>query len=261
MHRNRLSGTMQAALTRKIITQDTTIFDYGCGRGGDVELLAAQGFAIAGYDPYYFPNHPIIPADVVVLSYVLNTIENAAEREQVLLRAYELAKTNLVVGVIIQPQHHLPGRGATPYNDGFLTRWQTFEKHWLATEFRVWVEAIFGISPRRLAQGVYSIPKQPTLLLPLHQSPELRRQGLQTIQAELVELEKGWILPPDAYLERHVRKGHTYWRIKSKSRSLPGNKKLLYLGRAESDVYARAMVALQRRDAIALLRRRIAALS
>jgi DNA phosphorothioation-associated putative methyltransferase len=259
MHRNRLSGTMRAALAGGIITQETTIFDYGCGRGKDVELLAAQGFAIRGYDPYYFPKNSIVAADVVVLSYVLNTIEDPAEREWVLVRAYGLARKNLVVGAIVQPQHHLPQRGAMPYNDGFLTRWQTFEKHWLATELTAWILAIFGFTPRRLAQGIYAIPKQPTRLVRLH-SPELR-QTLGQLQAELVELEKQEMLPPDAYLERHVRKGHTYWRIKSKSRSLPGNKKLLYLGRKDSDAYARAMAALQRRDAASLLRRRIAALS
>lgn len=255
--RSALSPLMQTAIASGVVTKQTTIFDYGCGRGKDVELLAAQGYAIAGYDPYYFPDNPIGAADVVMLSYVLNTIECPAEREQVMLRAYELSRVHLVVGVIIQPQHHLPQRGAVPYNDGYLTRWQTFEKHWLANDFRAWVEAIFGISPRRLAQGAYCIPKQPTLLVPLH-SPELRQQALRTLQAELVELEKQWVLPRDAHLERHRRKGHTYWRIKSRSRSLPGGKKLLYLGRADSDAYARAMAALQRRDAVNLLRRRIA---
>lgn len=41
-----------------------------------------------GWDPYYFPDGAQIPSDAVLLTYVLNVIEDPEERRATLLRAW-----------------------------------------------------------------------------------------------------------------------------------------------------------------------------
>ena len=36
-----------------IINKDTTIFDYGCGKGDDIELLKLANYNASGFDPYF----------------------------------------------------------------------------------------------------------------------------------------------------------------------------------------------------------------
>lgn len=55
---------------------DTGVLDYGCGRGGDVRALQHLGLDAAGWDPVHFPDGRREPAEVVLLTYVLNVIEN-----------------------------------------------------------------------------------------------------------------------------------------------------------------------------------------
>jgi hypothetical protein len=75
-----LSRPAKCALRDGLIGDATTVFDYGCGRGRDVELLQAQGVACAGWGPAFFPDRPVHEADVVQLGSVLNVIEDMRER-------------------------------------------------------------------------------------------------------------------------------------------------------------------------------------
>ena len=60
---------MTLALADGIITRSSTVFDYGCGRGCDLELLEAQGFACSGWDPAFRPDAARTPVDVVNLGF------------------------------------------------------------------------------------------------------------------------------------------------------------------------------------------------
>jgi len=51
-----------------------------------------QGYTSAGWDPYYSPDNSCTPADVVNLGYVINVIENPAERREALIKAWELTR-------------------------------------------------------------------------------------------------------------------------------------------------------------------------
>lgn len=55
------------------------VLDYGCGRGGDADRVGMDK-----YDPYYFPEEPQGPYDVVVCIYVLNVIPSPRRRREVL---------------------------------------------------------------------------------------------------------------------------------------------------------------------------------
>lgn len=43
-----LSRPMRLALEDGLLAPGTSIFDYGCGRGGDLERLTALGYECAG---------------------------------------------------------------------------------------------------------------------------------------------------------------------------------------------------------------------
>src|SRR5437016_1127910 len=107
LHRTDLSRPARCALRDGLITPATTVFDYGCGHGRDVEFLQAQGIACAGWDPVFCPSHTVHEADVVQLGYVINVIEDPCERAQTLARAWQLCRRLLVVAAQVQ----FDGRG------------------------------------------------------------------------------------------------------------------------------------------------------
>ena len=88
MSRRTLSRPVRLAVEHGLITADTSVLDYGCGRGNDPRLLQEQGISCTGWDPEYFPDVPRAPADVVNLGYVINVIESATERVDVLNDAW-----------------------------------------------------------------------------------------------------------------------------------------------------------------------------
>src|SRR5690349_13289984 len=99
MRRLRCSRPIALALAQDIIRPETSVFDYGCGHGGDLRYLQSRGVEATGWDPHHAPEGAKVPAAVVNLGYVLNVIEDACERRETLLRAFELANDVLAVAV------------------------------------------------------------------------------------------------------------------------------------------------------------------
>ena len=104
------------------------VLDYGCGKGFDVEYLKNLGFDIKGYEPYACDKYLEVPVgkfDIVVNNYVLNVIEDASERANLV----ETMK-NLADMVVITVRADMKSIKATwtPMNDGYLTPKNTFQK-------------------------------------------------------------------------------------------------------------------------------------
>jgi len=97
MRRTALSRPVALALDDGLIHRERTFFDYGCGRGDDLLRLHKIGIPVSGWDPAFFPDEQRSPADVVNLGYVVNVIEDPAERVVVLAAAWELARKVLIV--------------------------------------------------------------------------------------------------------------------------------------------------------------------
>jgi DNA phosphorothioation-associated putative methyltransferase len=151
MGRTGLSLPARLAVGDGLFT-DRTILDFGCGRGGDVRRLQAAGFEARGWDPHYRPEPPPAPADVVLCSYVLNVIPDAAERARTLQRAYELAERSLIVAVRSTHQaRHLDG---DVHADGTLTRRGTFHHLFSPAELRDWMEAVLQVRVVPVQPGV-----------------------------------------------------------------------------------------------------------
>src|SRR5437588_2874890 len=134
IRRGDFSRPVKCLLRDGLLGKDRTFFDYGCGRGEDLELLAAEGVVCGGWDPAYRPDAPRQEADVVNLGYVINVIEDKQERAETLRRAWELARQVLSVSA----QVLVSGRGKEPveFGDGVLTRRGTFQKFFEQAELR-----------------------------------------------------------------------------------------------------------------------------
>jgi DNA phosphorothioation-associated putative methyltransferase len=85
LRRSRLSRPIQTALTDSLITDGSSVFDFGCGHGDDVRLLSGLGIPASGWDPAFFPhNVPPSSADVVNLGYVINVKKACSEADALL---------------------------------------------------------------------------------------------------------------------------------------------------------------------------------
>src|SRR3954452_14199026 len=92
IRRRDFSRPVKCLLRDGLLGKDVTFFDYGCGRGEDLELLATEGVACGGWDPAYRPEAARQEADVVNLGYVLNVIEDPEERAATVRSAWQLCR-------------------------------------------------------------------------------------------------------------------------------------------------------------------------
>ncbi|WP_062526630.1 DNA phosphorothioation-associated putative methyltransferase [Demequina rhizosphaerae] len=147
-----LSRPVATALADGILATGDTVFDYGCGKGGDLERLAALGFTVGGWDPAHRPQGVRTRSDVVNLGYVVNVIERLPERSQALRDAWELASKVLIVSArMAWDARGLTGR---PFGDGMITGTGTFQKFYDHAELIDWVETTLGNRAHAASPGI-----------------------------------------------------------------------------------------------------------
>jgi DNA phosphorothioation-associated putative methyltransferase len=156
-----LSRPIKSALDSGMIDPATSVFDYGCGHGQDIALLAANGIPCSGWDPVFCPDQPQQTADVVNLGYVINVIEDPAERAATLRQAWGLCRRLLIVAAQVQ----VAGRGQAQveFGDGILTRLGTFQKFYEQGELRTYLETELGSDAIPAALGVFYVFKDEAL--------------------------------------------------------------------------------------------------
>ena len=150
-----LSRPVALALEDGLISTETTFFDYGCGRGGDLKRLHKLGVTVAGWDPAFFPDEKRTPADVVNLGYVVNVIEDLEERAVALYAAWELAQKLLVVSARLEWEAQTVTGDFQ--GDGIVTSKRTFQKFYAQDELRDWVQAVTGQACVAAAPGVFYV--------------------------------------------------------------------------------------------------------
>lgn len=125
--RNALSLPAKILFTGGISNESNSYLDYGCGRGDDIKFLSELGVPASGWDPYFAPEKELlVKSDVVNLGFVLNVIEDPAERIEVLKNAFRLTKKCLCVAVMLNSQNS--AANALPHKDGHITSINTFQK-------------------------------------------------------------------------------------------------------------------------------------
>jgi DNA phosphorothioation-associated putative methyltransferase len=134
--RNAISAPVQLLLRHGLLAPGLTFFDYGCGRGDDIAALRAEGFAATGWDPHYAPDRERVPAQVVNVGFVINVIEDPAERVEVLLRAFNLTRGVMAVGVMLSG----PESKGRQFGDGVMTTRGTFQKYFNQAELKDFLE-------------------------------------------------------------------------------------------------------------------------
>jgi DNA phosphorothioation-associated putative methyltransferase len=155
MARSDLSRPVQLLLHTGLLAAGQSLFDYGCGQGDDVRRLQQMGYKASGWDPHFTPNAPKSPADVVNLGFVLNVIERAQERLEVLREAWALSGEVMLVAVrSFSDTKTVPGR---PYGDGYLTKIGTFQKFYDQLELKNFLTSGLGVKPVPLAPGIVAL--------------------------------------------------------------------------------------------------------
>jgi len=157
LSRSKVSKPIRLALEEGLIHVETSVFDYGCGRGGDVKYLQHLGVPVQGWDPQFCPHTAKNTAEIVNLGYVLNVIEDPAEREQTLINAWNLAQNLFVVSAQHVSNESL--KAARPYKDGYLTSRGTFQKFYEQSELKAWLEKSLQAEAISMAPGIFFIFK------------------------------------------------------------------------------------------------------
>jgi DNA phosphorothioation-associated putative methyltransferase len=178
LSRTSLSAPMQLMISNGLITQKVDVFDYGCGRGDDVKGLTEIGLKCQGWDPHFANENPIVTAGIVNLGFVVNVIEDPAERVEAIQRAFGLAKIAMVVSVML----HSKDRPGKPYLDGFLTSRNTFQKYFSQEEFKDYLEGVLGQDAFMLGPGIALVfadkEAEQRFLLGRHRSSNVARRLL-----------------------------------------------------------------------------------
>ena len=143
LSRNNFSRPVQHLLESGLLTKRRSFFDYGCGRGDDIAGLAELGFHASGWDPAYHANRERVPAGIVNLGFVLNVIEDPAERALALRRAWELTEEALIVSVISIWER--PKQGLEQFADGHLTQRGTFQRYYEPGELKGYVDELLDV--------------------------------------------------------------------------------------------------------------------
>lgn len=132
---------------------ETSVFDYGCGHGQDLELLRGSAIPCAGWDPAFRADGEKQPADVVNLGYVINVIEDPRERDAAVEAAWALSTRLLVVAA--QIEFAAPDKEHMPFADGVLTSRGTFQKYYTQNELRAYLEEQLEADAIPAAPGVF----------------------------------------------------------------------------------------------------------
>lgn len=159
MTRYDLSKPVKTLLEYGMLKSEATFFDYGCGQGSDVRGLQALGHTAEGWDPVHRPEVPKREADIVNMGYVLNVIEDPAERLDAIVDAYRHARRLLVVSGLIQET--VESDRAAQYRDGIVTRRNTFQKFFEQQELQQYVEDALDSTAVPVALGVFYVFRNP----------------------------------------------------------------------------------------------------
>jgi DNA phosphorothioation-associated putative methyltransferase len=157
IRRNDLSRPIRTALHDGVVSKDTEVLDYGCGLGDDVRHLEQAGIRAFGWDPAHRPDGQRKKADVVNLGYVVNVVESPEERADSLRNAWNYAGRLLIVAARLKSDVDLKETEMAVFEDGYVTRLQTFQKFFEQGELRDWIQQEVGKTPVAAAPGIFYV--------------------------------------------------------------------------------------------------------
>ena len=153
--RREISKPVKTLLELGQLRHGESFFDYGCGHGGDVDAIGKLGHPSGGWDPVHAPDAQKQSADVVNLGFVLNVIEDPAERVEALLDAWHHTGRLLLVSTLIAGQEAYDDIRA--YGDGVLTSRDTFQKFFEPAEIQALLEDSLHTEAVPVGLGIYLV--------------------------------------------------------------------------------------------------------
>lgn len=176
IRRSALSKPVQHLMDSGLLEKGSSFFDYGCGLGDDVSILQENGFDATGYDPVYFPDSEIRAADIVNLGYVLNVIEDAKERKEVLAKAVDLTGVALSIAVLHESEANRPNGDSCA--DGILTNRGTFQRLYTNDELLAEISGVADLPTVTVSPGLVLLFKNFTAFSD-YSFRRIRRTGAQ----------------------------------------------------------------------------------
>jgi DNA phosphorothioation-associated putative methyltransferase len=152
-----LSTPVQSLYRHNYLNGEYTFFDYGCGKGDDLNIVKELGVKAWGWDPVYQSDGKVQKADIVNLGFVINIIDSPNERTQILKKTYRLSKKILVVSVMLGSESIT--NKFQKYGDGIITSRNTFQKYYTQNEFREYLENSLNESAIAVGPGLFYIFK------------------------------------------------------------------------------------------------------
>lgn len=153
--RREISKPVKTLLELGQLRRGESFFDYGCGHGGDVLAIEKLGHPSTGWDPVHAPKVEKQSADVVNLGFVLNVIEDPAERVEALLDAWQHTRRALLVSTLIAGQEAYDD--VLTFGDGVLTRRDTFQKFFEPAEIQALLEDTLHTEAVPIGLGIYLV--------------------------------------------------------------------------------------------------------
>ena len=153
--RREISKPVKTLLELGQLRRGESFFDYGCGHGADVEAISRLGHPAGGWDPVHAAEAEKSEADVVNLGFVLNVIEDPAERVEVLADAWAHSRRLLVVSTLISGQEAY--EDVTTFGDGLITSRGTFQKFFESAEVQSLIEDALHADAVPVALGIWFV--------------------------------------------------------------------------------------------------------
>lgn len=208
INRDKLSAPMQLLARHDYLNAKYSVFDYGCGKGDDVRELEAHGLNITAWDPVYRQNGEKVESDIVNLGYVINVIEDRAERDEALKQAYRYSQKLLAVSAMIAGEATISK--FPPYKDGVITSRNTFQKYYSQSELRSYIETTLSAEPIAVAPGTFFIFKDKNEeQIFLSERQRAKRNWTQLTQ-------RGRVAPPQILekelVEKHKELFEDFWQ-------------------------------------------------
>ena len=149
------SKPIRLAVEAGLFALGATFFDYGCGRGADIEYIHKLGYKSEGWDPHFRTDVEHKEADIVNLGYIINVVENMSERREALLKSWALTRKVLVVAAQILINDRT--NGVIAYGDGIITSRNTFQKYYDQQELKNYIDQVLGVDAVPVALGIYFV--------------------------------------------------------------------------------------------------------
>lgn len=138
-------------------TWETSVLDWGCGRGADLEFYERMGLIALGYDPN-FPSCDGYSArkyDYITCFYVLCVLPKN-ERAAVLKRAKKHLAKNGKIFIAVRSKSEINKYSSKweKFEDGYITGANTFQHGFTNDELKTLVESV-GLSYSKWNHGAY----------------------------------------------------------------------------------------------------------